>query len=98
MVHSRAQPREEDSDSDSELAGELVEGDLPDKKSARKKAVDKKPMAEGSRLCEMRKLTSVKPANQRMKSKEDSQRKLSKPKVNISRASSRFRELTNGPE
>jgi hypothetical protein len=94
VVHSRIQPQDEDSDS--ELAGELVEVDLPGKKSAKKKAVDKKLTAEGSRLCEVGESTSVKPANQ-VKSGRDSQRKSSKAKVNISRTSSRFR-LTNGPE
>ena len=96
VVHSRAQPRDEDSDS--ELAGELVEGDLPDKNSPRKKAADKKPTTESSRLRVVGKSTSVKPVNQRMKSEEDIQRKFSKAKVNILRTSSRFRELTNGPE
>ena len=97
VVQSRAQPQDEDSDS--ELAGELDEGDLPDRKSAKKMmTADKKPTAEGSRLCEMGKSTSVKPANQKVKSEEDGQRKSSKVKVSISRTSSCFRELTNGPE
>ena len=81
MVHSRAQPQDEDADS--ELAGVLVEGDLTDKKSAKKKAADKEPTAEGSRLCEVGKSTLVKPATQRMKTVEDSQRKSTKTKVNI---------------
>lgn len=89
MVHSRTQPPQ-DEDSDSELAGpELVQGDLPDKKSAKKKAVDRKLTAKGSRLCEVEKSTSYKPANQRAKSEEDSPRKFKKAKVNISRTSSR---------
>ena len=89
MVHSRAQP--EDEDSDSELVGEAVEGDLPNKKCAKKKAAVKKPTAEASRLCDAGRSTSVKFANQRMKSEEDSQGNLksSKAKVNISRTSSR---------
>lgn len=88
VVHSRAQPQDENSDS--EPAGDLVEGELTDKKSAKKKAADKKPTAEVSRLCEVgRSATSVKIANQRVKSEEDSQRKSSNAKVNISRTSSR---------
>lgn len=88
VVHSRAQPQDENSDS--EPAGDLVEGELTDKKSAKKKVADKKPTAEVSRLCEVgRSATSVKIANQRVKSEEDSQRKSSNAKVNISRTSSR---------
>jgi len=79
VVHSRTQPQDEDSDSG--LAGELVQGDLPDEKSAKKKAADRKPTAKGSRLCEVEISTSVTPANQRAKSEEDSQRKSKKAKV-----------------
>jgi hypothetical protein len=88
VVHSRAQPQDEDSDS--ELAGDVDEGDLPSKKCAKKKATVKKPTAEGSRLCDVGRSTSVKVAtNQRVKSEEDSQRRSSKAKVIISRISSR---------
>jgi len=78
VVHGRTQPQVEDSDS--ELAGELVQGDLFDKKSAKKRAADRKPKAKCSRLCEVEKSTSVKPVNQRAKSGEDSQRKSKKAK------------------
>lgn len=87
MVNSRAQVQ----DDDSELAGQLVEGDLPDKTCAKKKAVDKKPTAEGSRASEVGKSNTVKPVDQRVKSEEDSQRKFNKTTVNISRTSSRLK-------
>ena len=64
MVNSRAQ--QQDEDSDSEPAGDVVEGDLSDKESAKKKATDKKPTAESSALCEVERSTSVKLANPRM--------------------------------
>ena len=96
MVHSRVQPQ--DSDSNPELAEDLVEGDFPDKKSAKKMAADKKPTAEGSRLCEVGRSTSVKFANQRVKSKEGSQRKSIIAKVNILRISSRTGAKKNGSE
>lgn len=96
MVHSRAQRQHEDSHS--EHAGDIVESDLPDIRSAKKRTTDKKPTAEGSGLCEVEGTTSVKLANQKVESEEDSQRKSSKAKVNISRTSSRVRELKKGPE
>lgn len=76
MVHSRTQPQHQDSDA--ELSG----------KSTKKKAADKKPTVEGSRLREEGRSTSFKLANQRVKSEEDSQRKSSNSKVNISKTSS----------
>jgi hypothetical protein len=81
VVHSRTQPQDEDSDS--EIAGDVVEAELPDKKTARKKAAGEKPLAEGSRLCEMGRPTSVKLANQRVESGEDSKRKSSRAEVKI---------------
>ena len=95
VVHSRVQPQDEDSDS--EFAGELVEGGLPNKKDKKKKAGDMKPTAGRSFLWEMGKSISVKPTNQRVKFEEDSLRESNKATVNISRTSSRSL-LTNGPE
>lgn len=97
VVHSRVQPQDEDSDS--ELAGDVVEGNLSNKKFA-KKATAKKPTAEGSLLRGVGRSTSAKFADQRMKSEEGSQGNLksSKAKVNISRTSSRAGAKKNGPE
>jgi len=81
VVHSRAQPQDEDSNS--EIAGDVVEGEFLANNPFPHAFLVGQPTTEDSRLCEVERSTSVKVTNQGVKPEEDSQTKSSKAKNEV---------------